>query len=97
MKILKKFDLPIETISEINKGRIKVQMPFNSEIVGFVDLSKPSIMALIDDQNREIERWFVVVAQGQPVDARFNRTHYVGSFEVKADIGTILCSVFEER
>lgn len=87
MKTIKRYPLAIEPVQRFS-------IPFNSEILGTVG---SAIHVLEDSDGKLSERVFVIVAEGKQVEQRLNKTHYVGWFEHKAEVGSHVLHVFEER
>lgn len=90
MKAIKKFDLSIEPSQ-------RVKMPYNSTILDLgIANNKPHLWVLTDSSYSAIERTFLIVAPEKEVSPRLNKTNYVGSFEHRAEIGSVTLHVFEE-
>lgn len=90
MKQVKKFPMVVEPEQVI-------KMPYNSRILDLtlVD-NKPTMWVLCDSDNSGIERTFVTIGPEKEVDRRLNETNFVGSYDVKADIGASTLHVFEK-
>lgn len=90
IKQVKKFPLSIEP-------KQIVKMPYNSRLLDFTSADgKPMIWALCDPDNSNIDRVFVTVHEGKEVDKRMNETNFIGSYDTKADIGSVRLHVFEQ-
>lgn len=88
MKTIKRYPLAIEPVQRFS-------IPFNSEILGVT--VGPALHVLEDNDGKGSERVFIIVAEGKEVEQRLNRTHYVGCFAHKAEVGMHMLHVFEER
>lgn len=90
MRQVKRFPLSIEP-------KQIVKMPYNSRIVDFTTVDeKPVIWALCDTDNSSIDRVFMTVHEGKEIDKRMNETNFIGSYDAKADIGSVRLHVFEQ-
>lgn len=91
MKIVKRYELQIEPEQ-------KIKVPFNSEILSVQIMNnRPALYILVDNDDKPMERTFVIVANNKDVPQHINGTHYVGSFEYQEEIGKHLLHCFEAR
>lgn len=91
MKLIKHIVLEVEPVQT-------VEIPFNSEILGFNLLNnKPTLHVHWDDGHRPMARKFHMFPADKEIPSNFNRTNYVGSFQYFQDEkGSIALHVFEE-
>lgn len=77
----------------IRPGSIKIKMPIGSKILSIqTQFNEPEMWVLVNQNNKECEREFVVFATGQEIDE--NNIEYIGTFQI--DNGSLIFHLFEK-
>jgi hypothetical protein len=89
MKQVKKFPLAIEP-------RQVIKMPYGARVLDVTSIGdQAALWVLCDPDSSSVDRIFHIFGPEKEVDRLINETHYVGSFEYRAEVGVSRLHVFE--